>query len=191
MNRLSMFLCLVMTAVMVNAQDRQIIMPEAPMQEKYTEFTLKDNGYWCSVELDVAPSVKFHEMCMWTSTLSFVNGYRFNDYVRLGVGVGAGYYFANNDVVRDTDIKWTMPIFVNVRGNFMSQEVREIVPFWSVDIGGAVRDGFLFTPSVGCRIGERRSAFLASLGYSYRGIDAKKGLSNNRSFIVLKIGYEF
>lgn len=180
-----------MTVVMVNAQDRQIKMPEAPKQEKYTEFTLKDKGYWCSVELGVAPSVRFRETCMWTSTLSFVNGYRFNDYLRLGVGIGAGYYFANNDVARDTDIRWTMPIFVNARGNFMSQEVREIVPFWSVDIGGAVRDGFLFTPSVGCRIGERRSAFLASLGYSYRGIDAKKRLSNNRSFIVLKIGYEF
>ena len=191
MERFSMLFCLIMMVVMVNAQDRQIKMPEAPKQEKYTEFTLKDKGYWCSVEFGVAPSVRFHETCMWTSTLSFVNGYRFNDYLRLGVGIGAGYYFANNDVARDTDIRWTMPIFVNARGNFISQEVREIVPFWSVDIGGAVRDGFLFTPSVGCRIGERRSAFLASLGYSYRGIDAKKGLSSNRSFIVLKIGYEF
>lgn len=186
-----MFFCLVMAVVMVDAQDRQIRMPAVPKQEKYTEFTLKNKGYWCSVEFGVASSAKFHETCMWTSTLSFVNGYRFNDYLRLGVGIGAGYYFANNDVARDTDIKWTMPIFVNARGNFMSQEVREIVPFWSVDIGGAVRDGFLFTPSVGCRIGERRSAFLVSLGYSYRGIDAKRGLGNSRSFILLKIGYEF
>ena len=52
-----------------------------------------------------------------------------------------------------------MLIFVNARGNFISQEVREIVPYWSVDIGGAIRDGFMFTPSFGCRIGEQRSAF--------------------------------
>lgn len=191
MKRLPMLFCLVISVAMANAQDRQIKMPKVPKKEKYTEFTLKDKGYWCSVELCVAPSVRFHETCMWTSTLSFVNGYRFSDYLRLGVGIGANYYFANNDVARDTDIKWTMPIFVNARGNFMSQEVKEIVPFWSIDIGGAMRDGFLFNPSIGCRIGERRSAFLASIGYSYRGIDAKKRLSNNRSFIVLKIGYEF
>ena len=45
MKRLSMYFCLIMTVVMVNAQDRQIKMPEAPKQEKYTEFTLKDKGY--------------------------------------------------------------------------------------------------------------------------------------------------
>lgn len=49
----------------------------------------------------------------------------------------------------------------------------------------------LFTPSIGCRIGERRSAFIASIGYSYRGIKAKEGIGSGRSFAVLKIGYEF
>lgn len=173
------------------AQEKQIKMPKAPVQEKYTEFSLKNEGYWWSVDLGISPSVKFHEKSLWSSTISFVNGYRFNDYLKLGVGIGAGYYFANNDVVRDTDIKWTMPLFINARGNFVSQDVREIVPFWSVDLGGAIRDGFLFTPSIGCRIGERRSAFIASIGYSYRGIKAKEGLGSGRSFAVLKIGYEF
>lgn len=180
-----------MTTLAGFAQNREIKLPTPPKQEPYTEFRLKETGYWCSVDLSVAPSLKFHETCMWTTTLSFVNGYRFSDYLRLGVGIGAGYYFANNSVARRTDIRWTMPIFANARGNFFSQEVREIVPYWSVDIGGAIRDGFLFSPSIGCRFGERRNAFLLSLGYSYRGILAYDGEDDGRNFIVLKLGYEF
>lgn len=84
-----------------------------------------------------------------------------------------------------------MPIFLNARGNFISQDVREIVPFWSVDLGGVIRDGFMFTPSIGARIGEQRSAFLVSLGYSLRTINAKENHTKTRNYIVLKLGYEF
>ena len=191
MNRVMMTVCLTMMVIMVSAQDRNIKMPEVPQQEKYTEFKLEEKGYWCALEFGVAPSVRFHETSMWTSSLSVVNGYRFNDYFRVGIGLGANYYFAKNNEARDTDIKWTMPISINARGNFISQDIREIVPFWSVDIGGAVGDGVLFSPSIGCRIGERRSALLFSVGYSCRGINAKEGLCKIRSFISLKIVYEF
>jgi len=191
MKRFVLVFSMLLSLFIGHAQERSVIMPQAPKQEKYVEYSLMDKGYWWSIDLGIAPSLKFHETSMWTSTISFVNGYRFNDYLKIGLGIGAGYYFANNDVVRDTDIKWIMPLFVNVRGNFVSQEVREIVPFWSVDVGGAFGDGLLCTPSVGCRIGERRSALIASLGYSYRGIKAKEELGNGRSFVVLKLGYEF
>lgn len=173
------------------AQKKEIVMPKAPEHKKYVEYSLMDKGYWWSVDLGIAPSLKYRESSMWSSTISFVNGYRFNDYLRLGIGIGANCYFANNDVVRRKSLKWTMPLFVNARGNFMSQDVREVVPFWSIDVGGALGDGFLFTPSVGCRIGESRSALIASLGYSYRGLKAKEELGNGRNFVVLKLGYEF
>lgn len=191
MKKSLLFMLLAIYVINGKAQQREIKMPQAPKQEKYTEFSLKESGYWWSMDLGVAPSLKFHETSLWTSTLSFVNGYMFSDYLKLGVGIGATWYFANNDKIRDTDIKWAMPLFVNARGSFISQEVREIVPFWSVDIGGAIRDGFLFTPSIGCRIGERRSAFITSIGYSYRNIDTKKGYGSSRNFVTLKIGYEF
>lgn len=178
-------------AMLASAQERVIKMPTPPSQENYSEFSLKNEGFWWSVDAGVSPSLKFHEKSLWSANFSFVGGYRFDDYLRIGLGIGSEYYFANNDNVRDTDIRWAMPLFVNARGNFMSQEVREIVPFWSVDLGGAFRDGFLFTPSIGCRIGERRSAFIASIGYSYRGIKAKEGQGSGRSFAVLKLGYEF
>lgn len=178
-------------AAVSNAQERVIKMPEAPKQSKYTEFSLKEKGYWWSADVSVGPSLTFHEKNLLTTGVSFVNGYRFDDYLRVGIGIGAQYHAANNDAIRDTDIKWTMPIFLNARGNFISQEVREIVPFWSVDMGGVIRDGFLFTPSIGARIGEQRSAFLVSLGYSLRTIDAKEDHAKTRNYIVLKLGYEF
>lgn len=173
------------------AQDRTIKMPEAPKQSKYTEFTLRNKGYWWSADITVGPSIVFNERNLLTTGINIVNGYRFDDYLRVGIGIGAQYHAIHNDVVRNTNIKWTMPIFLNARGNFMSQDVREIVPFWSVDLGGVIRDGFMFTPSIGARIGEQRSAFLISTGYSLRNINAKDGYNKTRSYIVLKLGYEF
>lgn len=182
-------LCLMMALRAGCAQE--IKMPQAPRQSAYTEFSLQDKGYWWSTEFSGGSSLAFHEKNLGTLSVSFVNGYRFNDFLRIGVGVGVQYHVANNNDVRNTRIKWTMPIYINARGNFMSQEVREIVPFWSVDVGGVVRDGFLLTPSVGCRIGERRSAFLLSVGYSLRTIDARKGCAKTRNYALLKLGYEF
>lgn len=183
--------CLCTMGMVVKAQESAIKMPNAPKQQPYTEFSLKEKGYWCSVDFSIGPSLVFHEKNLLTTGINFVNGYRFDDYLRIGIGVGAQYHVANNDIIRNTDINWSMPIFVNARGNFISQDIREIVPFWSVDVGGVVRDGFMFTPSAGCRIGEERSALLLSLGYSLRTIDAKEGYEKARSYAVFKVGYEF
>lgn len=187
---------LVMTATAIcsfaqNEQERSIKMPEVPKQHQFTEFSLKEKGYWWSADISIGSSLTFHEKNLLTTGVNFVNGYRFNDYLKIGIGVGAQYHAVHNDAIRNSDIKWSMPIFVNVRGNFTSQEVREIVPYWSVDIGGVIRDGFMFTPSFGCRMGEQRSAFLLGVGYSLRTIDAKEGYAKTRSYAVLKIGYEF
>lgn len=163
MRKIVLLIVLMALATVGNAQDRVIKMPEAPEQSKYTEFSLKEKGYWWSADVSVGPSLAFHEKNLLTTGINFVNGYRFDDYLRIGIGIGAQYHAVHNDDIRDTDIKWSMPIFLNVRGNFISQEVREIVPFWSVDLGGVIRDGFMFTPSIGARIGEQRSAFFASM----------------------------
>lgn len=191
MKRFLFLICLLVFAYIGNAQEHTIKLPQTPKQSKYTEFSLKDKGYWWSTDLCIGPSLTFHEKNLLTTGISFVNGYRFGDYLRIGLGLGVQYHAVNNNDIRDTKVKWTMPIYLNARGNFMSQEIREIVPFWSVDLGGVVRDGFLFTPSVGCRIGEQRSAFLLSAGYSLRTIAAKEGCAKTRSYAVLKIGYEF
>lgn len=191
MKKLLLSLCLMVYSSVGLAQERRIKLPEAPKQSSYTEFSLKEKGYWWSLDFTIGPSLTFNERNLLTTGINFVNGYRFDEYLRVGIGIGVQYHAANNNNIRETDIKWTMPIYLNARGNFMSQEVREIVPFWSIDVGGVIRDGFMFTPSVGARIGEQRSAFLFSLGYSFRTIDAIEKHAKARNYIVLKLGYEF
>lgn len=63
-------------AAVSNAQERVIKMPEAPKQSKYTEFSLKEKGYWWSADVSVGPSLTFHEKNLLTTGVSFVNGYR-------------------------------------------------------------------------------------------------------------------
>ena len=87
-----------------------------------------------------------------------VAGYRFNEYVRVGLGLGARYYFDNNKV-RSTLSEWAFPIFLNVRGNFIPTRYRDVVPYYSFDIGVTVRDGFMLRPTVGLRVGRERSAW--------------------------------
>lgn len=189
MKKIILSFCLVMYAIIGQAQERIIKMPETPKLSNYSEFLLRKSGYWCSADLTIGPSLAFRRRNLLTAGINFVNGYRFDDYLRVGIGVGVQYHVANNNAIRNTDIKWTMPIYLNARGNFVSQDLREIVPFWSVDVGGVIRDGFMFTPSIGVRIGEQRSAFLVGLGYSMRTIDAID--TKTRNYIVFKLGYEY
>jgi hypothetical protein len=83
-----------------------------------------------------------------------------------------------------------------VRGNFIPTQYRSVVPYYSFSIGGSIRDGFFFRPTVGLRIGQQRSAFLVSLSYvgqSMKGYKWNKELKyvDYVSFISLGIGYEF
>lgn len=122
-------------------------------------------------------------------------GYRFNEYVRVGLGLGARYYFDNNKV-RSTLSEWAFPIFLNVRGNFIPTRYRDVVPYYSFDIGVTVRDGFMLRPTVGLRVGRERSAFLVGLGYVGQDLStySRDNLRKTRrfvNFITLKLGYEF
>ncbi len=122
-------------------------------------------------------------------------GYRFNEYVRVGLGLGARYYFDNNKV-RSTLSEWAFPIFLNIRGNFIPTRYRDVVPYYSFDIGGTVRDGFMLRPTVGLRVGLERSAFLVGLGYVGQDLStySRDNLRKTRrfvNFITLKLGYEF
>ena len=72
--------------------------------------------------------------------LTFTGGYRINEFLRLGVGFG-GRMYVNNASVRNTNSKFGIPIFANVRGNFISAQDRDGVPFWSLNVGGITKEG--------------------------------------------------
>ena len=121
---------------------------------------------------------------------SFGGGYRFSQFLKVGVGLGVLYY-PNNSNVRNSDNYVAMPLFFNVRGNFLSEEIRRTVPFWSVNIGSTVPDGFFMTPSVGLRVGEKRNAFLISIGYTLRHLKSYPQSVDFYSGVLVKLGYEF
>lgn len=164
-------------------------------QKKYYEYNV---GFWISAEVNSGYAFRTRHSNFGYTELDVTGGYRFNQYLKAGLGLGARYYFDNNKVRFKTG-KWVMPIFLNVRGNFIPDDYRNVVPFYSVDLGGTAQDGFMFRPSVGLRIGQKRSAFIVALGYCGQDVtsfsyneDGDK--FRKRSFVSLmnlKLGYEF
>lgn len=78
-------------------------------------------------------------------------------------------------------------------------DYRNVTPYYSVDCGATLRDGFLIRPAVGLRIGRERSAFLVGIGYTGQNLkttrcDADEAIGSGRrfvSFVNLHLGYEF
>lgn len=163
-----------------------------------TNYYDNDNGFWWSAELSAAYSCRILNSNFGFSELDATAGYRFNQFARIGLGFGARCYFDNNRVRYGSE-KWGFPIYVNVRGNFIPTDQRDFVPYYSVDMGGTVRDGFLMRPTIGLRIGQNRSAMLIGLGYvgqhltsfSYNNMGQRVKKGRFVSFISLRVGYEF
>lgn len=175
----------------VVAQDRQIRLPERPQRAAYHEQTDIMTGFWCAAELDGGSTVYLKDSNTQFATLTFTAGYRFSEFIRIGAGLGGRYYFLGNDDVRDSSVPWSFPVFVNARGSFLSQYTREMTPYWSVNLGCLIRDGFFFQPTIGLRFGQRRDAFLLALTYNIQHMDSKLKSQETASAIMLRLGYEF
>lgn len=194
--KILLFFLVVAFAVSATAQLNEVNrLPEVNGSDIQKDYSENVKGYWMAVEASGAYSCRLFNSNFGYTELDAVMGYRFNEYFRGGVGFGARYYF-DNDEVRVTGAEWAFPIFANARGNFIPTKYRSVVPFYSFDIGGTVRDGFMVRPSVGLRIGRERSAFLVSIGYSGQDISTYSKSTGDRtrkfvSFVNMKIGYEF
>lgn len=176
-------------------------LPEIDRQKSgiQTDYATRDTGFWIAGEATGGYSCRLMHSNFSFAEVTATGGWRFNSYFRLGLGFGGRCYF-DNDKVRTTASEWAFPIFANVRGNFIPTDYRDVVPYYSVDIGGTVRDGFLFRPAVGIRVGQNRGAFLLALAYT--GQDLRSFAFNKAtftydkqrkfvSFISLRLGYEF
>lgn len=174
---------------MACAQERVIRMPEPP--RKQVNIAEEDGGsYWCAIEVGGGSTAMENMKNVAMAGASYVGGYRFNQYLKTGVGLGVLYY-PNSSNVRDRKNHLAMPLFVNVRGNILSDDIRRTVPYWSVNVGTTVPDGFFLTPSVGLRIGEKRNAFMVNVGYTLRHMKAYSEHTADYSGALLKLGYEF
>lgn len=198
-NRLLAGLMLATGSLFATAQINHVNrLPEVDGKaQQYNEYTDNHTGFWIAGEASTAYSCRLFNSNFGYTELNAVGGYRFNDYLRLGIGIGARYYFDNNKVRTDLS-EWAFPVFFNIRGNFIPSNYRNVVPYYSLDVGGTIRDGFMVRPTVGLRVGRERSAFLVGLGYvgqnltTWQVSDARAGENTKFvSFITLKLGYEF
>lgn len=158
----------------------------------YSEYYQYEKGFWFGFDLYGGISTNIGGSNGGLTELDFTAGYRFNEYVRVGAGIGARYYI-NNGNIRGRSVEWSFPIYANVRGNILPAYERRVVPYYSFSVGGALRDGVLVRPTIGARFGDfKRSAFL--LGLSYVGQSLKRPDDNGdkfQSFVALSVGYEF
>ena len=190
MKKLLLSLMLFVSAVTINAQYRDVKLPDAPKQTNYRNYEMEDKGFWCAVEAEGASSVMAHETNMQYANLSWTGGYRLSEFLRFGAGLGVRYYVNNADV-RDTDNKFGIPIFANVRGNFISAYDRDGVPFWSLNVGGITNEGFFASPTIGYSFGGLRNNFQIGISYTITSFKNCNKTDMTYSYFGLKLGYEF
>lgn len=195
MKKLALLFVAILMCSWVNAQENQIKrIPGVgydPNQQDYTSF---DRSIWVAAEFLGGTSCHLKGHNMGVTEFDVTVGYRFSQYLKLGVGLGARYYVSQKEL-RRSDIRWGMPVFATVRGNLMPGRYRHVVPYWGCEAGVSVRDGFMWRPTLGMRIGEFRNAF--TLGVSYMGQNIATSNANGEkagkytSFACLRLGYEF
>lgn len=172
---------------------KDVRLPQRPQRPAYVDHTLDLSGFWGAVEANGGTSFTLDEGRdnAQRAGLTFTGGYMVNEYLKLGIGMGGSYYFNGNDKLRNTTIKWVVPVFFDIRGNLVSQEVRNFVPYWSVDVGGIIRDGFFISPTIGMKFGELHNSWLLGLSFTFQEINNREPNSSSTAFVALKVGYEF
>ena len=159
----------------------------------------RDAGFWAAAECSAGYSLQSRNNAGF-GEIDVTFGYRFNEYFRVGPGFGLRYYYPS-DHLRVRSYRWAFPMYLNLRGNLLSMRYRNMVPFYSLDLGGTVQDGLMWRPSMGVRIGDYRKAFIISVSYVGQDIldyiikettsDAVDKGSRYVSFLAMRLGYEF
>lgn len=197
MKKFLVFLLLNLFFFTINADDVYLYrIPErGPGDPTIESVRDRETGFWWSGEISSGYSVRFGKPNKSTAgfgELDVTAGYRFSEYLRVGPGIGLRYYFPAHHL-RKAKSPLSMPIYLNVRGQFMSCLYRDVVPYYSFNIGGAVNDGFFIRPTIGLKFGTLRNSFLLNLSYlgqSLKTLDDPFE-SSFISFVCIGLGYEF
>ena len=157
------------------AQHNDVTLPERPKRAKYVDYSVKQTGWWCAAQLGGGFSATTGR---FFGQFDFVNGYRFSEFLKVGVGISPRIGLN------------TIPVYAQVRGNIISQEDTMFAFFWNADVGYAINGGIYASPSVGLRYGGIRHNVLFSFYYALEG--QKPETSDQPMHVVgLRIGYEF
>lgn len=174
----------------LTAQNHNPKLPPVGKDPSLTNYSTNQTGFWAAAQLSGAYSAFLGKHNTPAVELDAVGGYRFSQWLRVGVGIGARYYIENSKL-RSNKVKWAMPLYVNARGNFMDDTYRTVVPYWSFDLGGTVRDSYMIRPTLGLRIGQARSAFLVGVTYTAQRMKYVVGDNRTVSMVGLTLGYEY
>lgn len=187
MKRLVPILSFLLLAGVLRAQD--VRLPEQP-DNRYVYYSGLESGWWMAVEPGFTVG-SVNSSTLLTARASLVTGYRFSQYLRVGVGVAPAFCFAHEAIDNGTLL---MPVFAHLRGNFIEDQTRMFSPFWGFDAGYGIGDGLYLSPAIGLRAGLHRHSFVFSLGYMFQQLDGSlpKGMkSDDYHAFLLKLGYEF
>lgn len=162
----------------------------------YPVFEQNDHGWWVSADIMSGATIEsFNTMGMAQLTANV--GYMFNEYIKIGIGAGARLYFCNTETTQRSSTwpkSWAAPLFASARGNFCSQKHRLAAPYWGLDIGYCINDGFMYIPTLGVKIGGMRGNLL--LGVSYLGQMMSREVdgdivNRHTSLLCGRVAYEF
>lgn len=153
-------------------------LPEEPNRAKYIDFPSQDQGLWFAAQF--TPAIGFGGARGIWAAADLIAGYRTGEFFRFGLGISPRF---------DQISGFGLPVYVDLRGNIISQESRMAVPYWNVDLGWAFNNnGVYFSPTVGARIGMPRNDFIVGLTYILQhSIYAGRVFSA----VGLRVGYEF
>lgn len=171
--------------------DEKLNTPNIVRDKDLDSYVNKDTGLWISAQFLGAYSIMLTHTNRPLVEVNVTGGYRFNEYLKAGIGLGLRYYIDGHKI-RASKVNLSMPIYANVRGNLIHGGYKTVVPYYSFDIGASVRDGFMMRPTIGIRVGQLRSAFLAGLTYMgqcYKS--ANTYTTKYGSFIGVTLGYEY
>lgn len=175
---------------LVKGQNHNPKLPPISKDITLNDYASSHQGFWGAVQLSGASSVILEASNSPMSEIDIVGGYRFSSYFKIGLGLGGRYYF-NNTNIRSKSFHMSLPLYLNVRGNFINDEYRTVVPYYSADLGAAIGDGVMWRPTLGIRIGQDRSAFLMGISYLGQSLKYRNGKDKYVSFIGLTLGYEY
>lgn len=193
LSKLLILLTLCSCASFAGAQERTINrLPEiSKAADNTVEYSRNSTGFWAAAELSGGSSCRINNPNTGFGEFDVIGGYRFSDYLRIGAGFGVRNYGVFGSSIRYKDSNWSFPIYVDLRGGFMPTYYRSVVPYWSMDLGATVCDGFMMSPSLGIRVGRKRNAFLLAVSYTGQCMDIRKNVNKYISMMSLRLGYEF
>jgi len=167
---------------------QEVIMPSQPSHSLQNLEEL-DRGYWVAAEATCMPTLMHEQPNFIQAGISVVNGYRFSEFFKAGVGVGV-VYTTNMANINPDKKRFYIPLFLELRGDILSSRLYKTVPFWKADFGYQFGNGLMANVGPGLRVGEKRNAFTLSAGYSFLQLPLPSDVVSY-SGVFVHIGYEF